>query len=200
MATNFPGPYEVRINYTTTPPGLDPLEHQQRFSYINAGELDPGSDFSLYDYVSKDGSTFDVASWVAAWLALVKVKYPAATTFTTAEIWKYQTDSFDADFQSSETFDVAGTSGSASTTAGQTILTFRSQNGGSARAVFMEPAQGQGPSKLLPSGETEWDAMAAALVADDALPVARDDGYFFSPLRYLPGQSERLFKVRYRIL
>lgn len=198
MALNFPGPWELRINYTTQPAALPALEHQMRLSVNVDGSPAPGLDFTAYDYVSKDSSIYDLDSWVDAWLALLAPIMHSANNFSNVELWKYTPGTFDAAFYSSADKDVDGTSGTSPFANGQVIWTFRSQNGGHARVNLMETIYQLAVTKTVPTGDSNIDNIAAAVIAADSPIVARDDGYLFSAIHFLQGQNEALFKKRYR--
>ena len=198
MAPNLPGPWELRIFYDTTPSGQPQFNHEMRLNIVIDGTPSPGQDFDTYDYVAKDSSVFDIETWMLAFVDLLKVVYPSAASFNTCELWKYNTGTTDASFYSSTSIGVVGTAGGNSASAGQAVLTFRSQNGGHARINLMESVKTIGVTLSIPSGDTAIDNIAAAVIADDSPVIARDNGYLFNALNYHPGQSEALFKARYR--
>lgn len=199
MAPNFPGPFEVRINYTTNAGSL-PRSHQLRLSMNMNIEADPGDPFSDWTAQSRLGATPQLDTWVDALVALIGVRYPAATSFVDAELWEYDPGTFNAAFRSSYSIGAVGTSMGTAILDGQEIYTFRSQNGGSARLNLMEAIGTPGQSVAYPNTATSVDDIME-FITDLASPViARDNGYLFAPLNWHPGFNERLFKKRYRNL
>jgi hypothetical protein len=194
---NYPGPWEIRIAYTTNF-GSGDKDHTMRVSVDVDSDPGPGSAFADYDLKSRAGLYYTAASFVDALVTVVKELYPAAASFNSAELWKYASGTFNAAFQSAYTIGVAGVNGASSHLHGQGILTFRSQNGGSARLNLMEPVLTPGPTLQYPTSTTIIDDVFDFITASQSPVLARDGGYLFAPLNWLPGRNERLFKKDYR--
>lgn len=195
--SNFPGPFELRIHYTVIYDSVT-VDHEQRLSCDIVGDPDPGLDFDLYNYRSKDGSTYDIDTWVDAWVALLAVVMHEFSTFVDVELWKYTTGTFDAAFYSSKSLAVAGDSATVAVPCGQIIWTFRTQAGSNLRVNLMESIKNSQPTLPIPSGDSDLDDIAAAVIADDSPVFGRDNSYAFNGIHTLRGQNEALFKKRYR--
>lgn len=201
MAQNFPGPYELRIAYTTTPTGLPTLPHTQRLNLNLTSPPNPGDAFNNINAVTRGGiSTPDLASAVEAWLGLVDNLYHTSATFGPVELWSYAPLSFDAQFISSYNPTIsAGVETTAAAPAGQHIMTFRSQEGGIMRLSFMEPAGVlSGAVDSYPTGFPNQDAVFAFVIGSTNWILARDTSYPFAALKLLQGQNEKTFRQRFR--
>lgn len=194
MAINFPGPYEVRINYTSG--GRD---HQQRLNVRVAGTPVPGvDDFTTIDALRRDDSPFALDAEVDAWVALLQPFYNNATSsFTTAELWSYVPESFDASFVAAYALGVNGSSASAVVPASQLIFTFRTQEGGIMKINLMDNILAPADKDAPPYPGTS-QAVANAIVLGTSPWLARDTSYAIASIGLYPGQNERLFKKQYR--
>jgi hypothetical protein len=196
---NYPGPWEIRINYTAYVLATD-RPHQLRVNVDVDTDPGPGSDFVDYDLVSRAGLYYNAETFTDALIALLQPLYHTNSNFVNAELWKYASGSYNAAFQSAYTIAVAGSSATADVLNGQAILTFRSQNGGSARVNLMESTRAAGATLSYPTAIGAVDDLFDFVTDSQSPMLARDGGYLFSPLNYLPGLNERLFKKTYRDL
>lgn len=194
---NFPGPWEVRINYIVISlAGTRP--HSQRFSLDMNTAGDPGDTFADFNVLSRDSSNPALDAWLDAYIDLVREIYHTDTTFVDAELWKYTPESFDAAFYATYAIGLAGLSASGTTADGQGIMTFRSQNGGSARLNFMETIAAAGATTPIASATAAVQDIADYITDPGSPVIARDNGYLFTALNWLPGLNEGLFKDRFR--
>lgn len=191
--TNYPGPWEIRIAYSVVTT-YGTKHHSCRMNVDVDTDPGPGSAFADYDLKSRAGLYYTAESWTDAFVDLMKVLYKADSTIIAAELWKYATGSYNAAFQSAYSIGVAGTNVGTTQSFVQNILTFRSQNGGSARLNFMETCLGAGATDPYPTASTPINDIFDLVTALQSPVIARDGGYLFAPLNYLPGQNERLFK------
>jgi len=200
MAINYPGPYEVRIRYTTPISGNTTFTHRLRLSMDMGTPADPGDPFSEWTALSRQGQTPQLDDWVDDLVALLQPLYHTGTTFVDAELWLYTPGTFDAAFQSTYPIALAGTSSTQNSLNAQAIITFRSQLGGSGRVNLMEAISGFGVEQGFPTNSALINALATFITALGSPVIARDGGYLFTPLKYLPGINEALFKKRFRQL
>jgi hypothetical protein len=200
MPVNFPGPYELRFSYSTTPAGLATFSHIMHLNVDLTSVPAAGTLFSAINAKTKGGvATPTLAAAVEAWLTLIANAWNTTTDFPVVELWKYAAGTFDATFISSYDPTVsAGLSASASLAAIQTIITFRSVEGGIMRLNFMESVTAVAGSQTFPTNITLYNNIAAFCVSSDAWMLARDTSYLVAPIRLLPGQNEQLFKKRFR--
>lgn len=195
--SNFPGPYEVRLLYTTNNGAAD-IDHQMRFSMDMDTPAGPGDPFSDWTCLSRFGAAPQLDTWVDNLILKLKVVYNASSSFVSAELWKYAPLSYDAAFQSAYPIGVAGTNVGATVPDAQSIITFRSQLGGSARLNLMEAVYGGSPTQSYPFSIALLNDVADFITDVQSPVVARDGGYLFSTLHLLLGLNEALFKKRMR--
>jgi hypothetical protein len=195
MTTNFPGPYEVRINYVVAT-----RPHQQRLNLRVDGTPVAGvDDFTTIDALRRDDAPFALDGEVDDWVDLMKVFYNSTDAdFTNAELWKYEPLSFDASFVAAYDIGVAGTSGTSTQPASQIIATFRTQEGGIMKINLMDVVTSPGQPITPP-----YAGSVAALfnpVVNGTVPwLARDTSYPIAHIRTYPGQNEALFKKIFRV-
>jgi hypothetical protein len=194
---NFPGPYEVRVIYSTAAGGITRF-HELRLSMDMSNPADPGDAFDQWTTLSRLGATPQLDTWVDALVVLLQPIYHTSTDFISAELWEYSPASFDAEFRSSYVIGEVGTNASAAVIAGQAILTFRSLNGSHARINLMESSQAIGPTQSYPTSVGVINNLFDFIVAQASPVIARDNGYLFNALKMHPGQNEALFKAHYR--
>jgi len=200
MALNFPGPYEVRLYYSSNYSVGGIIQHSQRLNVIIDPEPDPGDLFSTISAIRRDGSPFALDGEVDDWVAAMQPFYPnaAGNSFDYAELWKYEPESFDASFVSTYPIALAGTSASVVNQTGQAIVTFRTLGGGVMKLSFMESVVGVGVRDTLPFANAALDALADSVVAGTFPWVGRDGTYPFACIALFPGNNEAVFKKRFR--
>ena len=194
MTINYPGPYEVRIHYTS-----NLYKHTQRLNVKLSTDPAPGTTFDLIDALRRDDAELALDSQVDAWINLIKAIYNTTqATFDYAELWKYEPQSFDASFISAYAISVAGTSATTATLGGQYVATFRTTEGGVMRLSFEEAAIAAGVPQPYGSMSAAMQAIVDAVQLGTSVWLARDSSYPFVLLRGLPGVNERTWKKRYR--
>jgi len=200
MAINFPGPYEVRLYYSTSYSIGGVIQHSQRLNCIVDGTPAPGTAFADVDVLRRDGSPFALDSEVDDWVAAMQGFYSngAGNSFDYAELWKYEPESFDASFVSAYSIALPGTSATVINQAGQAIVTFRTIGGGVMKLSFMETVLGTGSRDTLPFANAAMDALADSVVAGTFPWIGRDGTYPFACIALFPGANEALFKRRFR--
>ena len=199
MAINFPGPYEVRIYYSVSYSVGGVLTHSQRLNVRLDADPTPGTAFADINALRRDESPFDLAGEVDDWVLLMKALYSnAGVTIDYAELWKYEDQSYDASFVSTYPIAVAGTNGQATIGAAQSIVTFRTMNGGIMKLSFMESVVAEGSKDTLPFSSAQLDAIADAVVAGTVPWYGKDNSYPFACIAAFNGKNEALFKRRFR--
>lgn len=190
---NYPGPWEVRILYSTLSNGVS-TNHVMRINVDVDTDPGPGSPFSDYDLISRAGVIPQLDTFVDDLVALLVPNYDDTSNFSVAELWRYTAGTFDAAFQSSYTIGEAGTSVAVTTQWAQAIITFRSTLGGSGRLTLMQPALLVNVTDAYPFAIANVNNLADFVVANASPFLARDGGYLFSPLNYMVGHNEAMFK------
>jgi hypothetical protein len=199
MALNFPGPYGIRIFYTTTPTGFATRSRKMEFYVSTVGTPSPGTSALSIDLTARGGATVNLDAEVDALVALLRPMWPAATDFTHYELWRYIPGSFDAIFITTEPIALSGTGAGSSSPAGQSIITLRTLEGGIAKVSLMESILGPGPQQGFPTGNAAVNALANFLShPTQTVYLGRDTSYIVAAKGLFPGQNERLFKDRYR--
>jgi hypothetical protein len=197
MAINYPGPYELRLNYTTLFASVV-YEHQFRHSFDCDSDPGPGSTFASYLANKRGGGNVGMVTWLASLIGAIESFFHTSTDFVTAEIWKYTPGTFNADFQSIETVADNGTSSLATQADTQTIISFRTTAGGVAKADFRNTIFAAGPSQSFPTAIGGVNTTAALFYDNNSIVIGRDGAFVFSPVKFLPGANERAFKRRQR--
>lgn len=190
MATNFPGPYQVRIKYV-----VDSREHIQRLNVVVDGTPDPGTPMADIDFLEVGGGMIDGDTAIASWVTLMK---PFLTDddgeFINAELWKFEDASNDASFVSVTALGVAGTGTGTTIPASQLIWTARTANGGTLRIELLDGQIAPGVPDFAPFTLATNQAIDAALVGSDNWIYGRDNSYPVAMNGFFPGQSEYWFK------
>lgn len=190
---NYPGPWEIRVNYNTVQSGITTLS-QLRLSCDVDTPPAAGSPPADYDLKSRSGLFYNFSSYITALVALLRPLFHTTSNFTNAELWLYATGTYNAAFQTSVAIGLAGNSAVATQPYNQGIITFRSQNGGSARCVVMQPIYTRNVTDPYPFVPGEVTNLADELVHLHSPVLARDGGYLFQALNWMVGENEHLFK------
>lgn len=205
MAINFPGPYELRIFYTSsniTPGG--PLQHEMRLNVDVDDAVSPGDPFDTIVIKCADLSTPFLDDVVEDWLALVAPLVDDETTFDFVELWNYPVEqSFESEFVSVYSPTVTeGTSVQNPQPASQGIFTFRTLEGGIMKVSVMEgvtvPGVRQSRAQMGGAQGSLADYVISGNGSYGAPFLGRDTSFPFATIAYYPGQNEALFKRRYR--
>lgn len=194
MAINYPGPFEVRLFYTTNEPaGVN--EHVLRLSFQMAVEADPGDPFSDWIPVDKAGaSVIALNTKVDDLITLIKPHFNTNVDFSLAELWEYAPGTFDAVYRSSYDVNVAGTSPSATVNHAQTVLSFRTALGGVMKVDMRGTVLAKGPQQSFPTNIAAINTTATGFLAGTSIWWGRDNSYPVASIRYLPGENEYSFK------
>ena len=137
MADNFPGPYEVEIFYTQ-----DNLTHISRINTDVDGLPSPGDAPDTINLKTRIGGTVALTLAVSTWITTIKGFFANTTTFDSYNLWRYTAGTYKKTFITSGQIGEVGTSVNVATESHQATLTFRTQEGGSMRLVWLESAWG----------------------------------------------------------
>lgn len=198
MPLNYPGPYEIRLNYTTNEPA--PYgEHQLRLSLDLATVADPGEDFDQFVVLNTNGSTGnDLDYEVESFLAFLGDFHNSAGEYTSVELWEYEEGTFNASYLAAYT-PIAQPSDAGSTQAhSQGIITFRTRGGGIAKVDIRGITIAPGTTQSYPFDSGTAGALAAYMISSSVPWLGRDNTGFLLPLKFLPGTNEAAWKDRYR--
>lgn len=198
MAANFPGPFEVRINYSTAASSVVYL-HQHRFSLDMAEVGEPGDPFSAFLPQGRlVAFTETLADYVDDYAALMQPFFRTDADIVNAELWEYEPGSHNAAFRSIYDLALNGTSASSTTVDGQMIVTFRSTLGGTKKMDFRQTVFPQAVFQLFPTGQTVVNDYATFCTGNNTPLLAWDNGYLFSAYKFLPGLNEHATRKRLR--
>lgn len=201
MTLYTPGPYEVRLNYSTTVSSVL-LQHVQHLSLALIAAPDPGDAFTDIDCDFRGTPPADITLKKAVddWVVQMKAIYSSGggNSIDSAELWHYDPDTFDASFVSSYTVGVSGTSGSSVVAAGQSIVTMRTQLGGIFKLSFMESVIASAVTDTGTISNANLESLVAAIEAGTYPWIGRDNSYPFSRIAHYPQVNKALFKKRFR--
>lgn len=193
--TNYPGPFELRFNYDCTINSIN-YEHQFRLSLDLTVEGDPGDDFDQFSSTDRDGGSTALDTLAESVLAEVVELYHTTANFTSVELWEYVTGTFNANYITQYTVvtNGAGLNAGACQSYRQDVLSFRTTNGGVAKADFRHSSSTSAARNVFPTSSSEWNAVMSVLSSAQTPFIGRDNGYIFAPLAWLGGQNEKMFK------
>lgn len=193
MASNFPGPYEVEIHYTS-----NSNSHVQRLNCDVISTPNPGDAASTIDLKTRTGGSVQLDTAVAAWVALIADNFQTTATFDNFTFWQIDPGTFDKTFITTESLSQIGTGGGSSTPEHQVALTFRTIEGGSMRVVMLESQTTTNERKTYADSSIPIIAIMDFVVSGVNWILARDTSYPIAPLNSVGGQNEALFKKAYR--
>ena len=194
MALNFPGPYEVRIFYTA---GGRAHVHRLNVAFQTLGSI--GGPFIDFYPLGRDGTyTETLKARVDAWIAAIKTQFNSGSTFTHAELWEYEPLSFESSFVTTYTLAVAGTSGTGTNQASESIYVFRTQEGGIMKLSLLDTVIASGAGLAYTGLTAAQQGIVDLVLASSNVWKARDTSYPFAFIKLYPGVNEALFKKIYR--
>lgn len=193
MALNYPGPWTVKIFYTHSG-----LEHVLQLNTTVLGSPVPGTLFADMDIDDDILGSVGLDTAVDDLVTLMRPMFNTGTDITRAELWKNIPDSFEAQYWSSYAINLAGTSANPAILAGQVIFTFRTYEGGIMKIYLQEAYHSPGASLVYADAYAVEKAFIDHFVSGAQRWIARDTSAPFVFLKVHPGQSEALFKKRYR--
>jgi len=193
MAINYPGPYQLRWKYDfsgflhngavnlncQTPPNLN----------------DP---FTAITLVNKNGTNQSLDSMMNAFGALYADLLHTGQTMQNFELWKYTPGTFDAQFVSSDSTTIAGTSTTVPQNAFYTTYSFRSGEGGVGFISIFEHAVNTHTRRSYSTIGPKEQFLVDYVVGVSSPILARDTSYFYSFIRASGGTNEKLWRKRYR--
>jgi hypothetical protein len=194
MTVNFPGPYELRVNYT-----VDTFDHVLKLNVKALANPTPGTPFSGIDIDDDVLGSVDLATATDELIDLLQPLFKSTDcTFTTAELWKNIPLTYQATYVSSYDINLAATGGAGTVTAGEVIYTFRTYEGGIMKVYLEEANRVMGGSRTYTQLTGDEQDLVDHIIAPNARYVGRDTSSPFAFLKLHPGQNEAIFKKRYR--
>lgn len=194
MAQNFPGPYEVEIEYV-----VGDLRHIHRVSCDVVSAPAPGTDPTLIELQTKGGTPKTLDAAIDEYIPLVQPFFSASdASFVGYNFWKYEPQTFDRSFITTAQIGLNGTNPSPYVKAGQGTYTFRSSEGGRMRLTWLEHSlEGFFVTEFADLG-ADASAYMSYVLSSGGWILARDTSYPIVGLRQLRGQNEVIFRKRFR--
>lgn len=197
MAINYPGPFEVRIQYTANP-ASGAKQHEVRFSTTLTTDFNAGDDINGAIANQRDGGTANLVTWVDGLAAVLAAVFSNTADINTAELWEYAPGTFNADWRATWALTVPGTSGSATQEDAQAIWSFRTLAGGVAKLDLRNTIFAEAVTASYLTGNAGIDNIFDYLSDPDTIVVGRDGGFLVQGLHFLAGRNEKMFKRRLR--
>lgn len=192
MVLNFPGPYQLRTEYT-----VNGVEHKMAFNLKVDGTPAVGSTFADISVIAKDTTLKNLDTVATELQDHVRALFHNLTDFAGWELWKYEPLSFDATFVSGRATAFSGTKTSTSESQ-QMIYTFRTQEGGILKFITMEQQLNRNNQLRYPDLTADEKLLVDYFLATDAWIVARDTSYPVLFLKASGGQNEKIWRIRNR--
>jgi len=195
---NYPGPYEIRLFYTTNEP-VTISSHVLRLSLRLATDPSPGTPFDAIQTLNKAGSPGNfLFADLTDLLTVVRGFYVSAVDFVRAELWRYPPQSFDALFVSAQSLGIGGTGTGTTQIAGQLIFTFRTSLGGIMKVDMRGTTVAPREKLSFPTAFAAFNNLANYFLLPNTPFIGRDNGVPIATLYALAGQNERAWKRVYR--
>lgn len=193
MTLNFPGPYQVDINYI-----VDTLDHKITLNCSTVEPQSPGADFADIEVNTRAIGPRNLQFAIDALVEILQPFYNADCSFTTAALYKVADMSFVRTWISEYTIGEDGTDVGDYVKASEQIMTFRSGEGGIMKFTLEETIYGQ--YGRVSGGAVTGDAadLRDYINADSTWVLARDTSYPIATLNWNLGQNETVFRKRYR--
>lgn len=194
MATNFPGPYGLRIYYT-----VQGREHKLELNFDTVDPVLPGDAYADIDVVRRGVSSAPLSTVQATLVTALVTQFASAdATIDRSEVWSYTSGTFDAIFVTSDVINEAGTNAGNTTVAGEDIYTFRTEDGGILRLSLEEPVNVLGSSEVYADLTSDQQDLVDIFTGGSVPWLGRDNSYPFVFLKRHPGKNERTFKKIFR--
>jgi hypothetical protein len=200
MASNYPGPYQLRVFYNVAPGALADMTHVMNVNIDVTNAPAVGTAFANIDVSRRVGVDVDLATVTSELQAVMRpILSLADSLISHAELWKFTAGTFEASYVSTYDISLAGLSGSAGREAGQSIYSWRTAEGGVMKIYVMEAVNvddAQSAYANLGANEADFvdwfheDATSYALARDTSHPIVF--------MNLSPGTHEVLFKKRFR--
>ena len=199
MTENFPGPYELRLFYTVDVSPGGPLTHEARNSLNLETDPDVGDAFADINCVLRGGGTEDLETMLDRWVNVFEDFYDSGdTTIDYCELWKYTPGTYQAQWISTEALNQAGTATTGNRAAAESIITFRTTNGGIFKIAWQDSIAGPSPPVVYAdTNQVTKDVIDFYTHPTTAPFIARDNGWPAVSLKIFSGQNEHIFKIRY---
>lgn len=194
MALNYPGPYEVRIQYTVAD-----RVHVQKLNCVVISSPDFVEDWSTKYFGNRGGTSTLMNTAVDTWVALMAdLVNENLATIDYAELWKYQPGTNIAAYAGAYDISAPGEATIATAALTQAIFGFRTLEGNNMSIQIMEGVRLAGARVTYPNMNAQEQALVDHCLSNDMVWLARDTSFPLAFRHLLVGQNEALFKRLYR--
>lgn len=199
MALNFPGPYAIEVNYSTSSATVT-IQHKMLLSLQLQTDPNVGDLFSTMNVKLINGTFVALDVAVENLLTVLVTRFQTTTTVDFVDLWKYTPLSFQRTFVSSYSPTAnAGTSAGTTNPAQYELYTWRTMEGNVMRLTLLETVSVDQTQKgyvgLVPGQQNIVDFIQAPT---SGFVLGRDTSYPVSFIRASFGQNEALFRKRFR--
>lgn len=200
MTLNYPGPYQVRVFYTTDATPGGPIVHQMRLNCDLAGAPVVGDPFTDILCNKRLGEPVLLHTIMTQLMDRIEdIMSAADTVFNYAELWKYGDLSFDAVYISTYDLSTPGVDVLPAIPCAQSYYTFRTFGGGIFKLSLMETIHVAEQPKPYGDFGVDETAIADFFTGDSTSYFwARDNSYPHVCLRRNASQNEATFRKRFR--
>lgn len=194
MALNFPGPYEVRINYT-----VSSRPHVAKLNCFVVGAPDYVEDWASEYFLNKGGTSTQMDTAMDTWVALMgDLLNSGVATIDFAELWKYEPASFVSSYAGAYDISVAATAAFSLQPYTQNIFSFRTLEGNNMSIQLMEGVRVPTSRVTYASMNEQEQALVDHCLSNDMVWQARDTSFPLAFRHLLCGQNEALWKKVFR--
>lgn len=189
--------YQLRLFYDVTVSTVV-IPHRHNMYLRVQGTPTPGTAFDSITVEGRNATTDDLDAMTDAYLVLLRPCSGTATNFVRWELWV--ADDFESEnytFIGTKSIGLAGT-GSTTTAAQQTIMTFRCDNGDSMQWHLMEGDFTGNAKDPYPFSSGDLSDVADYIIDAVSPFVSRKGRDIIAPINALNGQNEKLTNRRFR--
>lgn len=191
---NFKNPYGIEVDYS-----VDGRQHVFEMLTDVEGSVVAGADASTIDLKTRGGGTVNMVTAVTAHVTAIAGLFHTSAFIGQATLWKYDGDTEQRQFITAFPLGLNGTSSNPTVEAQQLTLTFRTQEGGILKQVFLDvTTSGSARIPLSNALNPAIIAIKNNVLAGTNFILAKDTSYPISPLNASNGQNERVWKSIYR--
>lgn len=192
--------YQLRYLYQIDVSG-QVVDHVFQYWAAPQTALQPiGTPAASVDLLTFNATPRTFADEAVDMVAVLQGLCDASLSVIDVELWAYSSGSQVGSYITSASITATGTDPLPPRPAGQVIFTARTFGGRIAKAVFMEGKNTNNLPTPWAVGTATFQGELGDLMVDNANRVAVDRGgdFWFSALRQFPGESEAIFKKRFR--
>lgn len=195
MVQNFPGPFEVEIEYDVAG-----LTHRQRLNCAVASPLPaPGTPPNAIDLIKRNGTNVALDAAVLAWVNLLAPRFETlVSTFVGYTFWEYEPLSTVKKFITADTLGVDGSSTLPASFAQQETFTFKTAEGNDMRIVLLETISVDDNQVPIPASGPSTAAIGSFIDSDVNWILGRDTSYPIAQRLLSKGENEAVWRKRFR--